>query len=67
MFNFIKNLFKDEQKQKPEFDIAKFESRWPVGSWYTSGSRQVIRLSNVYMRDGNPLITVEYPRKSLDA
>ncbi len=48
-------------KKKPEFDIKAFERKWPVGSWYKSGGNQIVRLSNVYVKDGVPMITVEYP------
>lgn len=60
---WLKKLFSKETP-KPAFDIKKFEERWPVGSWYTSGSKQIVRLSNVYIKDGNPLITIEYPKLS---
>ena len=58
----ILNWFKDKT---PPFDIKAFEEKWPVGSWYKSGGNQIVRLSNVYVKNGNPLITVEYPKTNL--
>jgi len=55
----LKSLFK--KKEKTVFDIKKYEETYPVDTWYTSGSHQVLRLSNVYMRGDVPFITVEKP------
>ena len=55
----ILNWFKEKS---PAFDIKSFEQKWPVGSWYISGGNQIVRLSNVYVKNKIPLITVEYPK-----
>lgn len=55
----LKKLFK--KNEKIVFDIKKYEETYPVDTWYTSGSHQVLRLSNVYMRGDFPYISVERP------
>lgn len=54
----ILNWFK---KKEINVDIKSFEEKCPVGSWYKSGSNQIIRLSNIYIKNNNLFITIEYP------
>lgn len=53
----ILNIFKN----KYTFDIKSFEEKCPIGSWYKSGNSQIVRLSNVYIKDNVPKISIEYP------
>jgi len=56
MFDKIKKLF----RKKVPVNIEDFEAKWPVGTWFKSGNG-LVRLSNVYEKDGELLITIEKP------
>ena len=63
MNSFFKKLFNliNPERVMTIEDVEKF---CPVDSWWKSGSSKVVRVGNIYYRDGQANISIEKPKRN---